>query len=123
VDLRYIRETYGYPHMVGHRSSLAGSLFEACQKEASIKFHFCAAGAEVASWTPKPTIKIQPREGEAYTITPDVLLAADGLKSNIRDQMLTLLSIDAHIVDTNQAAYRIMLNRSQMDSDPELLEL
>jgi salicylate hydroxylase len=109
--------------MVGHRSSLAGSLFKACKRETGIKFVFCAAGAEVESWSPTPSIKIRPREGEVYTISPDVLLAADGLKSNIREQMLKVLDIDAYVQDTNQAAYRIMLNRSQMEHDPELLEL
>lgn len=123
MDLRYIRETYGYPHMVGHRSSLAGSLFNACKHKESIKFHFSTAGSEIKSWSPKPTIKVQPRDGKPYTVTPDVLLAADGLKSNIRSQMLDLLKIDAHVQDTNQAAYRIMLKRSEMEHDPELLEL
>ena len=37
--------------------------------------------------------------------------------------MLQALNIKAEIVDTQQAAYRIMLTRSQMQHDPELLEL
>lgn len=41
----------------------------------------------------------------------------------IRDSLLRLKSIDAKIVDTGQAAYRILLTREQMSSDPELLEL
>lgn len=123
VDLRYIRDTYTYPHMVGHRSSLAGSMYEGCKKEKAITFHFSTAELEVESWSPKPTIRVQPREGEAYSVTADVLLAADGLKSRIRDQMLKELKIDAQVIDTNQAAYRIMLKREDMENDPELLEL
>lgn len=123
VDLRYIRDTYTYPHMVGHRSSLAGSMYEGCKREKAITFHFSTAELEVESWSPKPTIKVQPREGEAYSVTADVLLAADGLKSRIRDQMLKELKIDAQVIDTNQAAYRIMLKRADMENDPELLEL
>jgi salicylate hydroxylase len=123
VDLRYIRESYGYPHMVGHRSSLAGSLFEACKRERSIEFFFSTAASEMDSWTPKPSLKVKPRDGEPYTVTADVVLAADGLKSNIREQMLKLLHIDAHVQDTKQAAYRIMLKREEMENDPELLEL
>ena len=38
-------------------------------------------------------------------------------------QMLKELNEDAQIIDTNQAAYRIMLNRKDMEHDPELLEL
>jgi salicylate hydroxylase len=123
VDLRYIRETYGYPHMVGHRSSLAGSLYEGCKREKGIKFHFSTAASTVESWTPKPSIKVVPRDGTPYTVEADIILACDGLKSNIRDQMLKLLNIDAQVIDTNQAAYRIMLKREDMAKDPELLDL
>lgn len=123
VDLTYVRELYGYPHMVGHRASLAGSLYEGCKKEKAITFHFSTAAAGVESWGPKPTLKVQPRNGEAYTVEADVLLAADGLKSVVRDQMLKDLNIDAKVMDTEQAAYRIMLKREEMEHDPELLQL
>jgi salicylate hydroxylase len=109
--------------MVGHRSSLAGSMFEACKREKAITFHFSVAEEEVISWSPKPTIKVKPRDGEPYLVQADILLAADGLKSRIRDQMLKELNINAQVIDTNQAAYRIMLRREQLEHDPELLEL
>lgn len=123
VELNYIKEAYGYRHMVGHRSSLAGSMFEACKREKAITFHFSVAEEEVESWSPKPTIKVKPRNGEPYLVQADILLAADGLKSRIRDQMLKELKINAQVIDTNQAAYRIMLRREQLEHDPELLEL
>lgn len=123
VDLKYIKETYGYKHMVGHRSSLAGSLFAACKREPAIKFHFSTAAGKVDSFAPKPTFIATPREGEPFKVEVDVLLAADGLKSNIRIQILEELKVDATVIDTNQAAYRIMLKREQMVDDPELLEL
>jgi salicylate hydroxylase len=109
--------------MVGHRSSLAGSMFEACKREKAITFHFSVAEEEVESWSPKPIIKVKPRDGEPYLVHADILLAADGLKSRIRDQMLKELKINAQVIDTNQAAYRIMLRREQLEHDPELLEL
>jgi len=123
VDLGYVRGEYGYPHMVGHRSSLAGSLFEGCKREKSIKFFFSTSAEQVDAWSPKPTFKVKPRNGEPYTVTADILLAADGVKSIIRAQMLKELKVDADIQDTNQAAYRIMLTRDEMKHDPELLEL
>ena len=109
--------------MVGHRSSLAGSMFEACKREEAITFHFSVAEEEVKSWSPKPTIKVKPRDGDPYLVQADILLAADGLKSRIRDQMLKELNINAQVIDTNQAAYRIMLRREQLEHDSELLEL
>jgi salicylate hydroxylase len=123
VDLKYIRETYGYPHMVGHRSSLAGSLFEACKREEGVKIFFSTAAEDVDVWSPTPSFKVRPRDGEAYTVTADVLIGADGLKSNIRTQMLQQLHVDAHVEDTGQAAYRIMLGRAEMENDAELLAL
>jgi len=53
----------------------------------------------------------------------DVLLGADGIKSATRVKMLKELDVDAQIVDTKQAAYRIMLSREQLKDDPELLAL
>lgn len=131
VDLNYIRDTYGYPHMVGHRASLAGSLYEGCKREKAITFHFGTVVKEVLSWGPKPRLAAQKRgskegegqDGETFEITADLVLAADGVKSVIRDQMLRELKIDASIVDTGQAAYRIMLTRDEMKHDPELLAL
>ncbi|TGO49436.1 hypothetical protein BCON_0210g00170 [Botryotinia convoluta] len=123
VDLSYIRETYEYPHMVGHRSNLAGSMYEACKKESGIIFHFSAAAEAVESFGPKPLLKVKPRHGESYTVEADVILASDGIKSIVRSKILSELNHDAHITDTNQAAYRIMLKREEMENDPELLEL
>jgi len=124
VNLEYIRSTYDYPHMVGHRSSLAGSMYEGCQKEKAIKFVFATSCLGVKSYGPRPSFTASPRKGgEPYQVECDVLLAADGVKSVIRDEMLKLKKVDAKIIDTGQAAYRIMLRREEMQHDPELLEL
>lgn len=124
VNLEYIRSTYDYPHMVGHRSSLAGSMYEGCQKEKAIKFVFATSCLGVKSYGPRPSFTASPRKGgESYLVECDVLLAADGVKSVIRDEMLKLKKVDAKIIDTGQAAYRIMLRREEMQHDPELLEL
>ncbi|KAH7342315.1 hypothetical protein BKA65DRAFT_429982 [Rhexocercosporidium sp. MPI-PUGE-AT-0058] len=123
VELDYIYKTYGYPHMVGHRTSLAGGLYEGCKAEKAIKFHFSTALSGIKTWSPKTTFTATPRNGEPYTVEADVVLAADGIKSNARRDMLKTLNIDADIIDTDQAAYRIMINRSDILDDPELLEL
>ncbi|KAM3415064.1 hypothetical protein BST61_g10199 [Cercospora zeina] len=123
VDLKYVRETCKYSHMVGHRSSLAGSMYEGCNRESAIQFHFKIQASEVKAWGPRPSFVATPRDGQPYEVQCDVLLAADGVKSVVRDQMLRLNNVDAKIVDTGQAAYRIMLTREQMKDDPELLEL
>ncbi|MCJ1411704.1 hypothetical protein MMC19_005796 [Ptychographa xylographoides] len=123
VDLRYIKEIYGYPHMVGHRSSLAGGLYQGCKQEKSIVFFWRTTAEEVEAFAPRPSFKAVPRTGDPYTVEADVILAADGVKSNVRTSILKALSLEAKIIDTNQAAYRIMLRREEMAHDPELLEL
>ena len=123
MDLLYIREMYQYPHMVGHRSSLAGSLYDGCKREKAIDFFFSTGASDINSFGPNPSFKAVPRKGEPYTVEADVLLAADGVKSVVRDQMLAVKGVDAKIIDTGQAAYRIMLRRDQMEHDPELLAL
>lgn len=122
VELAYVEKTYGYPHMVGHRSSLAGSLYKGCQNEKAIKFTFSSTVSD-AKFSPRPSFLVTPREGEPYRVECDILLAADGVKSNIRRDMLKMLGETADVQDTGQAAYRIMLTRDQMKHDPELLKL
>lgn len=123
VDLNYIRQTYAYPHMVGHRASLAGGMFNGCKREKAITFHFAHTFENVKSFSPKPTFTVRPRGSEPFEITCDVLLAADGIKSKAREQILDELGVDAQVQDTGQAAYRIMLKREEMESDPELFAL
>ncbi|KAI0022682.1 FAD/NAD(P)-binding domain-containing protein [Xylariomycetidae sp. FL0641] len=124
VQMPDIEKKYGYPHCTGHRASLAGGLYEACQKEPSITFRFSTSIADVKSFGPdKVTFTVQPRDGDAYDVEADVLLGADGIKSSVRSSLLRAMDISAEVEDTGQAAYRIMLPRSKMEQDPEMLEL
>ena len=122
--MRYIKATYSYSHMVGHRSSLANALYEGCKRERAIKFFFSTNAEKVNTYSPKPSFTATPRNGDApYEVEADILLAADGVKSNTRVEILKELGVTAAVKDTGQAAYRIMLRRDQMENDPELLEL
>ncbi|MCJ1285514.1 hypothetical protein MMC26_004854 [Xylographa opegraphella] len=124
VDLDYIKETYGYPHSVGHRSNLADSIYQGCTQEPSIKFILSTTVTNVDTSSTKPSFDaLQRGRSEPYRVTCDVLLAADGVKSIVRVAMLNALRVSATVQDTGQAAYRIMLTREQMASDPELLDL
>lgn len=124
-SMLWIPEAYGYTHMVGHRASLAGEIYEGCKREKAITFKFAAPITEVKSFTPRPSFVVSPRKGggDPYRVECDVLLGADGVKSQVRVSMLKELGVDAKVVDSGQAAYRIMLHRDQMKDDPELLEL
>jgi salicylate hydroxylase len=123
VKLDYVEKTYGYPHMVGHRASLANSLYDGCQKEPGITFKFSSLISDV-HFGNKPSFKVTPVTGdETSMVECDILLGADGIKSNTRVSMLKELKETADAKDSGQAAYRIMLSREQMAHDPELLAL
>lgn len=58
---------------------------------------------------------------DGRVISADVVLAADGIKSNIRPKLLNDTTVK--VEPTGDAAYRIMLPREQMLADPLLREL
>ncbi|GAA6049561.1 hypothetical protein JCM3770_000848 [Rhodotorula araucariae] len=59
--------------------------------------------------------------GESQWIEADVILAADGVKSRARGKMLERRGEVDSVVDTGQAAYRIMVRREQINEDPDLV--
>ena len=122
VELHEIKDNFGYPHMVGHRSSLAGGMYEACKRN-HVAFFLSTTAESIETFGPKPSFMAKPRHGEPYSVEADVILAADGIKSNCRLSLLKELDYDADVEDTGQSAYRIMLRREQMEDDPELKEL
>jgi salicylate hydroxylase len=123
VDLAYVKDKYGYPHMVGHRASLAGGLADGCKQETGITFKLGSLISDV-KFSPKPSFTVTPSSGGSpQTVECDILLGADGVKSNTRVAMLKELGLQGQARDSGQAAYRIMLTRDQMQSDPELLKL
>ncbi|CAM1505902.1 Fc.00g115390.m01.CDS01 [Cosmosporella sp. VM-42] len=123
VHMPDIRKKYGYPHCTGHRASLAGGLYGGCKQEPAIKFHFSCALQSVDSFSPEPVVTIKPRDGEAYQVKGDILLAADGIKSLARTTLLQQTGTSLTTEDTGQAAYRVMLPREKMASDPEMMAL
>ncbi|KAF2015236.1 monooxygenase [Aaosphaeria arxii CBS 175.79] len=125
VRLDYVEKTYGYPHMVGHRASLAGSMYEKCQQEPGITFSLGSVVSDI-QFTPKPSFLISPVAPTVFEprrVDADVVLGCDGVKSQTRVAMLKELNETAEAKDSGQAAYRIMLTRDQMEHDPELLRL
>lgn len=118
-----VAQKYGYGHFTGHRASLAGGLYDACKSQSAIKFHFGHQLTNVDSYDPKPVLTFEPRGSEPIQVEADIVLAADGIKSLTRTQMLAQLGAQSEEEDTGQAAYRIMLKREDMAHDPELLRL
>lgn len=123
VHMPDIRKKYGYPHCTGHRASLAGGLYEACKKESAIRFNFGHSLESIESFTPQTVFTVKARDGESYQVKAAVLIAADGVKSVARTQLLSQTGLSATTEDTGQAAYRVLLPRDAMESDPEMMAL
>ncbi|KAI1818021.1 FAD/NAD(P)-binding domain-containing protein [Poronia punctata] len=124
VPMPDLEDLYGYPHCVGHRASLAGSLYDGCLKEPAITFHFGTALESVKDFGPgKVSFTVKARNAEPYEEQADILIGADGIKSGVRTTLLKRINSSAEVEDTGQAAYRIMLSRADMEKDSEMLEL
>jgi salicylate hydroxylase len=123
VHMPDLRSKYGHPHCTGHRASLAGGMYKACQKEKAIRFHFGHAFQEVVSFAPKPVVAFNMSDGSTLQAEGDVLLAADGIKSLIRTALLAQVGTSMAVEDSGQAAYRVLLPREAMESDPEMMAL
>ena len=110
--------------MVGHRSSLATALYNGCKREQGIRFFFSTTVSNVRGFESKPQFTATPRNGDVpFEVGADILLGCDGIKSVVRVQLLAQLGETAHVEDSGQAAYRIMLKREEIAHDPELLAL
>jgi salicylate hydroxylase len=124
VSMADIGPKYGYLHYVGHRASLANVLYDAAKSEPNVHFHFDQTLQSIESYEPgNTTFVVKDSAGVEQTVETDILIGADGIKSAVRESMLSGLGLKADVEETGTAAYRIILERKQMEPYPELLEL
>ncbi|KAI5476277.1 hypothetical protein MNV49_007914 [Pseudohyphozyma bogoriensis] len=110
-----LEDAFGYPTFVVHRADLHTALLnKAIELGATLKVNSWVSSVdfEATTLTVKDTI-----------YKHDLIIAADGIKSPIRGKMMERGGEEDETVDTGTAAYRVILDRSQMESDPELKEL
>ena len=121
VDFSYIEKEFGYPFYTVHRASLQKALVQGAKNSGVVQLHL---GYNVIEYDFDQTrFKVSRREaeGEPEWIQADVLLCADGIKSKARGQMLERTGGKDDVVDTGQAAYRILVKREDIKEDPELV--
>nr|XP_018264242.1 salicylate hydroxylase [Kwoniella dejecticola CBS 10117]OBR86400.1 salicylate hydroxylase [Kwoniella dejecticola CBS 10117] len=132
VDFQYIQKEFGYPFYVVHRSALQKSLLEGAMSSGAVSLHL---GKLVTGWdfdanrfqvksrgTAKAaTSSASPDEENSQWIEADLILAADGVKSKARTAMLERQGEVDEVEDTGQAAYRIIVKRSMINEDPDLV--
>lgn len=112
-----IGEKYGSPLGVIHRGDLQRIILGGAQ----------AAGIEIKlnhkvthvddSFAPR----VQVSSGRWFEA--DVIIAADGIKSHIREQIASSHGVEDRSQPTGDAAYRILIPKEKLDHDPQALAL
>lgn len=109
-----VNKTYGQ-QVVIHRADLHNALIKKALELTNVELRENSHVAKVDFGATSVTLT------NGKIVGADMIIAADGIKSTIRDQ---LLGGDAcKPIATGDAAYRIMLPKNVMENDPELKKL
>ncbi|RAH74417.1 putative salicylate hydroxylase [Aspergillus aculeatinus CBS 121060] len=109
-----VNKTYGQ-QVVIHRADLHNALIDQALALSNVELRVNSTVTDVQFDQAAVTL------ADGTVVKGDVVIAADGIKSGIRGQLLNDYSCKA--IPTGDAAYRIMLPRSALESDPELKAL
>lgn len=109
-----VNKTYGQQAVI-HRADLHNALITRALAQPTVTLRENSLVTDVTFDPPSVTLA----SGEI--VRGDIVIGADGIKSGIRAKLLEDDSVKAQ--PTGDAAYRIMLDRSVMEADPELREL
>ncbi|MCJ1296143.1 hypothetical protein MMC34_007708 [Xylographa carneopallida] len=112
-----IGKKYGAPLSVIHRGDLQGILLEAARAE-KIEMHL---GSRVVELDPSFEARVKLQSGE--WLEGDVVIGADGIKSDLRRQIAKAHGIEDRSQPTGDAAYRILIPKDKLEHDPKALEL
>lgn len=112
-----VAEKFGAPLGVIHRGDVQRELYEAAQRAGvDIKIN-----SKVVRVDDSFEAKVQLADGTWHE--GDLVVAADGIKSNIRAQIAASHDHVDRAKPTGDAAYRVMIPREQMKHDKEALQL
>ncbi|KAF9888669.1 hypothetical protein FE257_008427 [Aspergillus nanangensis] len=110
-----VNKTYGQ-QVVVHRADLHNALIDKALALSNVELRTNATVTDVRFTPASVTLS------NGTVVHGDVVIAADGIKSTIRDHLLEA-DAPSKAIPTGDAAYRIMLPRSTMEKDPELRAL
>jgi salicylate hydroxylase len=112
-----VGEKFGAPLAVVHRGELQRVLLEEVVRR-GIEVR---TGTKVVSVDEGFEARVKTEEGE--WLEGDVVVAADGIKSGVREQIARRHGVRDESVPTGDAAYRVLIPREEMEHDQQALEL
>ncbi|GAA5895067.1 uncharacterized protein JCM6883_002309 [Sporobolomyces salmoneus] len=119
APLSSVPENYGAPIWVVHRADLQRVLRVGAEREGvKILTGHCCTDVNFE----ESKLLVKTAKGEEWA-EGDVIIAADGIKSIMREKMLALSGLKDEGRATGDAAYRIIIPREKLEDDPELLQL
>ncbi|KOC16435.1 putative salicylate hydroxylase [Aspergillus flavus AF70] len=110
-----VNKAYGQQTVV-HRADLHNALITKALALENVRLKVNSRVTGIKSYHPAAVALM-----DGTVVTGDVVVAADGIKSVLRGEMLGSLAMQP--IPTGDAAYRIMLSREVMEQDPELKAL
>ncbi|KAI5793078.1 putative salicylate hydroxylase [Geopyxis carbonaria] len=112
-----IAATYGVPLLVVHRGDLQRVLLEgAVAAGVTIRTGAMVEGVDEGF---APFVKLAGGE----VVEGDVVIAADGIRSTVREQMAKKHNHENRTIPTGDAAYRVIIKEEDMAGDEEALRL
>jgi salicylate hydroxylase len=113
----YVGEKYGSPLDIIHRGDLQKTILEGAQVAGiDIKLNHKVIHVD-NSFAPR----VQVSSGE--WLKADVITAAVGIKSHIREQIASSHGVKDRSQPTGDAAYRILIPKEKLNHDPKALAL
>jgi salicylate hydroxylase len=117
IDSVQVGKEYNAPLCVIHRGDLQSILLTAV-RTANIDLRL---NSRVISADDRFSGTVHLASSES--LSADVVIAADGIKSDLRHQIATAHGHIDHAQPTGDAAYRILIPKKDLENDPEALEL
>ncbi|KAH0360266.1 FAD/NAD(P)-binding domain-containing protein, partial [Aureobasidium melanogenum] len=116
-EIAEVAEIYKAPLGVIHRGDLQVTLLNFAQEQGCD----IRTNSKVVKCDDNFEARVQLKDGS--WIEGDLVVAADGIKSDLRRQIAAFHKHKDHSTPTGDAAYRILIEKERMEHDPEALEL
>lgn len=114
---------YGAPMCVIHRGDLQRILLQTASRLGCRILTGHNARVTDADPGCNSKVKTLDRYGNIRTFTADLIIAADGIRSQTREQLAGTKTEACTSIPTRDAAYRLLIHKDKIKQDPDLLSM